>query len=95
MLQVTNEAKKMLNQSMKNHNCDCLRVFTQPGCCGVSLKFALDQKKSDELSTSINGVPVIMNQETEQQTDSLTINVVDGGLVIDGGGCGCGSSGCC
>ncbi|WP_353948709.1 hypothetical protein ABNN70_02760 [Sporolactobacillus sp. Y61] len=95
MLQVTDEAKEILSQSMEEHNCDCLRVDTQPGCCGVSLRFALDHKKSGEQPTPINGVPVIMNQETGQQTDSLTISVVDGSLVIDGGGCGCGPSGCC
>jgi Uncharacterized conserved protein len=95
MLEVTDEAKEMLDQSMKDHQCDCLRVFTEPGCCGMSLNFGLDTKKSDEQATAINGVPVIMDEQARQQTDALTIGVAEGKLVIDGGSCGCGSSGCC
>lgn len=95
MLKVTDEAKQMLNQSMKDNNCDCLRVFTEPGCCGVSLNFGLDTKKSSEQTTVINGVPVIMDEQAQQQTDALMIGVTEGRLVIDGGSCGCGSSGCC
>ncbi|WP_010632883.1 iron-sulfur cluster biosynthesis family protein [Sporolactobacillus vineae] len=95
MLKVTDEAKEMLNQSMKAHQCDCLRVFMKPGCCGMSLNFGLDTKKPEEQATAINGVPVIMDGQAQQETDGLTISVDEGKLVIDGGSCGCGSSGCC
>lgn len=94
-MKMTDEAKEMLVKSMKEHDCDCLRITTESGCCGVSLNFTLDQIKSGEQPVSFNDIPVVMDQQVQEKTDSLTIKAEDGQLVIEGGSCGCGSSGCC
>ncbi|SFG65081.1 hypothetical protein [Sporolactobacillus nakayamae] len=94
-MKMTEEAKELLEKSMKEHDCDCLRITAEPGCCGASLNFTLDQLKSGEQPIKINDVSVIMDEQAQEQTDALTINAENGQLVIDGGSCGCGSSGCC
>lgn len=94
-MKVTEEAKELLKKSMKDHDCNCLRITAESGCCGVSLNITLDQIKSGEQPIAINDIPVVMDQQAQEKTELLTINVEDGQLVIDGGSCGCGSSGCC
>jgi Fe-S cluster assembly iron-binding protein IscA len=94
-MKMTDGAKEVLEKSMKEHDCDCLRITVEPGCCGASLNFTLDQLKSGEHPITINDISVIMDEQAQEQTDALTINADDGELVIDGGSCDCGSSDCC
>lgn len=96
-MDVSEKAKELLKKSMKDNDCDCLHVTTESSaCCGVSLNFTIEQMKTGDQPTVINGIPVIMNQQVLKETEALKIDVENGQLVINEGisGCSCGSN-CC
>jgi Fe-S cluster assembly iron-binding protein IscA len=98
MMNISKEAKELLLKNMKEHDCNCMRITVEPsGCCGSSLNFTLDKLVDGDQQVKINDLAIVMDEQAQNQTASLTINAENGELVVDGGdhGCGCGSSGCC
>lgn len=97
-MNISEEAKELLLKKMKEHDCNCMRITVEPsGCCGSSLNFTLDKLVDGDQPTEVNGLVVVMNEQAQNQTVSLTIDTDNGELVVYGGdsGCSCGSSGCC
>lgn len=90
-MKVTEDAKVLLKKAMKDNDCDCLRVAVkQSGCCGSQLSFTPGKLNEGEKPTNINEIPVVIDKQTQLQTEPLTINAEEGKLVIDSGPSCCG-----
>jgi Fe-S cluster assembly iron-binding protein IscA len=95
---ITDEAKKIIMEVLKESNCDCLKVVLEKSCCGTSLNFGLTRLEPNDISISINGISVLMDAETESRVEMITLAVEDGDLVIqDNTACAsrCGDGSCC
>ena len=90
MMKITDEASKMIRDTLKNNDCSGIRLSLQRSCCGTSLSFDLIQVENEE-PVVINEVSVVMDAETEQWTKDVTIELANGALSLrQEGGCGCG-----
>lgn len=89
---ITDSAKVMLQEALKDSKNDCIQMKLQNSCCGTSLFFQMTKlPEGDIQSILINGVPFIMDQEVTERTSEVTIDYKDGELVMDDPS----ASGCC
>lgn len=90
-MKITDEAKSLITEALASNACDCLQVTQQQSCCGTSLNFALAKLKAGEKPVSINGVSVLMDNQTQARTETVTLVAEDGELVIkdDASSCCC------
>lgn len=79
---ITDEAKKMIYEGMKEKNADGVRLVTVYSCCGTSLNIELVNLSSEDKAEDINGIKVIMDTETRLWTKTVTIDAEDGGLKL-------------
>lgn len=90
-MKITEEAKKMIEELFSSNDCDCLKATLQKSCCGTSLVFNLAKLKEGDAPISINGISVLMDDDTKKRAETVTITVVNGELFIQDEA----SSGCC
>lgn len=88
---ITDEAKKILEEVFVSNDCDCLKATLQKSCCGTSLVFYLDKLKEGDDPISINGIPVLMEDNVRERAEHVTITVENGELAINDDA----SSSCC
>ena len=90
---ITDEAKVVLADMLKENGQDSLQASLQQGCCGTSLYFSFINKKADEQPVIINGINVLMEGETVLKTNTVTLKIDDEGklIVVDSAQ----ASGCC
>lgn len=94
-MEITNEAKKMLEEVMEANKCDCLKAELQTSCCGSSLGFGLGKLENTDEPVVINGVQVLMGEGVMERAETITITVENGEIGIkDAAESGCSSSGC-
>lgn len=79
---ITDEAKIIINEALDSNGYDCLKAMLQKSCCGTSLYFTLTKLQEGDNPISINGIPVLMDDETQEKAKTVTIAVKDGELVI-------------
>lgn len=89
---ITDEAKVLLEEMLKENGHDSLQASLQQGCCGTSLYFAFTNKKADEQPVIVNGINVLMEGEAVFKTNTVTIKVDPAGKLIiedtnQSGGC--------
>lgn len=89
---ITDEAKVVLTEMLKENGQDSLQASLQQGCCGTSLYFSFANKKADEQPVNVNGINVLMEGEAVFKTSTVTIKVDSNGkLVVEdtnqSGGC--------
>lgn len=95
-MNITNQASNMILEDLKNNECTAIRLSLQNSCCGTSLSIDLIEAK-DETPVVINSVPVVMDAETAQWCEDITLDM-DGDqmTILRQGGCSCGCrGGCC
>lgn len=95
-MEITNEAKKMLEEVMAANDCDCLKAELQTSCCGSSLGFNLGKLEATDKPVTINGVQVLMSEDAMERAEVITIAEDNGELVIKDAtpASSCSSSGC-
>ena len=81
-MKITEKAKLLLMEKFVSNNCDCLQATLEKSCCGTSLNFTLAKLKADDKPVSIDGVSVLMDNQSEARTDTVTIAIEDGELII-------------
>ena len=81
-MKITDEAKSLITEALVSNNCDCLQVTLQQSCCGTSLNFVLTKLQAGENPVSINGVSVMMDSQTQERAEKITLVDEDGELVI-------------
>ncbi len=90
---ITDEAKVVLEEMLKENGQDALQASLQQGCCGTSLYFTFTNKKADDQPVIVNGINVLMEGEAVLKTSTVTLKTDDEGklLVEDSAQ----ASGCC
>ncbi|MEE1113862.1 MAG: hypothetical protein UHN88_02175 [Eubacterium sp.] len=95
---ITDEAKIILAKVLAQQEGSVLTFHTQEKCSGPSLVVTLTPHDEKREETTINDLPVYLDEETVAWTGNVTIRAKGQGLVIDNpdaAGCsGCGG-GCC
>lgn len=90
-MKITDEAKSMLNSIFTSEKYDCMKASLQKGCCGTSVAFTLSKLKPNDKPIDVNGIPVLMDDKTQDRATKITIKVEKGELVIHDDG----ASSCC
>jgi hypothetical protein len=81
-MKITDEAKILIAEALVSNDCDCLEVTLQQSCCGTSLDFALAKLEVGEKPILVNGISVMMDDQTQAKTETVTLLTEDGELVI-------------
>lgn len=91
-MKITDGAKQLLENYLKEKGAEGIRLSTVAGCCGPQFTITLDAPiESDEIET-INGIKVAFDSQVNG-TEELTLDIEEGqngtGLVLIG------ASNCC
>ena len=81
-MKITKEAKTIITEALKSNDCDCLQAKLQQSCCGTSLVFNLTKLEAGQTPITVDGVSVLMDNNTQERANTVTIAVEDGKLVI-------------
>ncbi len=82
-MQITDAAKKIIIEALKAEQCDGLRLHTTRSCCGKSLNFELVKTGANEKPDMINGIPVLMDDDTRQWTGTVIIDAEEEKLTLN------------
>lgn len=82
-MKITDEARSLISDELVANDYDCLQVTLVPSCCGTSLNFELAKLSQDDKTVSINGISVLMDNETHERAETVTLAVENGELVIE------------
>lgn len=92
MLQITDNAKEMILNVLKENGAEGIRLFEVDGCCGPQFALSLDAPQDNDHVETINGVLVAM-EEHMVNVDGLILDTEQSdngeGLVLIG------ADGCC
>lgn len=95
-MNITDQASNMILEALKSNECTAIRLSLKNSCCGTSLSIDLIEAKDEETPVMINAVPVVMDAETAQWCEDITLDMDGDQLtILRQGGCGCGCGGCC
>jgi len=87
-MNISDQAKKYIQQAMKDNNVSTLRFYEIAGCCGVNLGVALQEAEENDSIEQINGVQVAIHPDVKNQLSGVTVNVEEEngeiGIVLDG-----------
>lgn len=81
-MKITDEAKSLITEALVSNNCDCLQVLLKKTCCGTSLNFVPKKLQASDKPVLINGVSVMMDNQTQARTEKIALAVEDGELII-------------
>jgi len=81
-MKITDEAKTTLEEAFASNNSDCLKAMVQQSCCGSALAFSLGKLEEGDEPTTINGIPILMDDAAKEKAETITIAVQNGELVI-------------
>lgn len=93
-MKITDEAKVLLEKAMAENNFDCVMAGLEYGCCSgeSNIVFGLGNVEDGDLVYDINGVKCVMETETYERAQSVTIYVENDELMFldeDAHDCGC------
>ena len=88
-MQITDNAKAILEKMLKEENKNCLTFFTQGSGCNTRL--CMDFIVVSD-GNQINGLYVDMSEETSRMLEGIILDAKDGNLVIQSTNSNC--SGC-
>ncbi len=96
-MKITNEAKAIIEQLLKDNGSDTLIVkIGVSSCCGGK-SIQLDLGNAVDLPRTINvdGVKVAITEEEEKQLEKVVFAAEGGELIVQSDECGCGGEGGC
>ena len=91
-MKITDGAKQLLENFLKEKGAEGIRLTTTAGCCGPQFAITLDAPKESDKIETINGIKVAFDSQvtgTEELTLDKEENQNGAGLVLIGG------SSCC
>lgn len=92
-MKITNEARDIIQEALKEQNCDSIALTIKESEHGYGLAMELVSKKDADRVIDVNGVNVVMDMDTEVALLATTFGAENGELVLQNEG-GCGSGGC-
>lgn len=81
-MKITDEAKVLLSKALEEKDANGIRLRTSRSCCGTSLRFELVVVTDKDKPEDINGLSVLMDEETRAWTGTVTIDAADGKLTL-------------
>lgn len=91
-MNITDGAKKLLENVISEKGVEGIRLFTNAGCCGPQFGLSLDSPLESDTIQTINGIKLAIDSQVND-TEGLTLDIEENdggtGLVLIGG------SSCC
>ena len=82
---ITDTAKEMLTNAIKENNAKGIRFYFQgQGCCGPQLGLSLDAPEEHDVVKEVNGIQVAIDQRVLSMTEEVTIDLQEGSLAVVG-----------
>lgn len=81
-MEITNEAKVLIEEKLAAKKANAIRLRTIRSCCGASLRFELVALDQQDQPVKINGLSVLMDDETRAWIDTVTIGAANGRLTL-------------
>lgn len=88
-MKITDEAKVLLKEALDEKKADGIRLRTSRSCCGTSLRFELVTITDKDTPEDINGLSVLMDEETRSWTGIVTIDAANGRLTLHDSAASC------
>ncbi|MDD4371432.1 MAG: hypothetical protein PHD56_10265 [Anaerostipes sp.] len=82
MVQFTESAKKLIQDSLASEKCDTLKMFLHKSCCGTALQLDMVNAKDGVQTMMVDGIQVSMDKEAERWTKNKIFDVERGRLTI-------------
>lgn len=92
-MKITNEAKIVIDEALKEQNFNSIKLSIKETETGYGLAMELVNKAEGDRCVDINGVNVVMDEETEMALITTIFDAQNGELVLASEG-GCGHGGC-
>jgi len=90
-MKITDGAKVVFQNEMKNQKVDFLKFFLQEVEGEQHLRLDVVNNEANERFVEINGINVILDEELETQLESIVFDSDGENLIMkQEGGCGCG-----
>jgi len=81
-MKITDEAKEIVMQGLTANECDCLQAILKQSGCGTKVSFSLSNLKGDDKVEIVNGIPIIMDDDTLKRVEQLTLYSENGELLF-------------
>lgn len=81
-MNITDNAKALLQAALQQENADGIRLRTKRSCCGTSLQFELVTIPQGEPAETINSLAVLMDEETRAWTQTIVADAQGGRLTL-------------
>ncbi|MCI3922857.1 adhesin [Paenibacillus sp. TRM 82003] len=90
VMQITDNARDYLQALLEEHECNGMRLLYEgKGCSGPKIGLALDTLETDEITKTVNGIAVAIEEEIIEASEKITLEMEDSKLFI------LGSDSCC
>ncbi|MGG3914286.1 adhesin [Rossellomorea vietnamensis] len=73
-MKITDQAKTVLTEVLKEQGAEGLRLSSTAGCCGPQIAVSMDDPEPTDTVGNINGIRVAIDPSMEG-TDALTIDI--------------------
>lgn len=88
-MKITDKAKVLINKALSEEGTNAIRLHTSRSCCGTSLRFEPVTLTDQDQPEDINGLSVLMDEETRAWTDTVTIDAEYDGLTLHDSAASC------
>jgi Fe-S cluster assembly iron-binding protein IscA len=76
MIEITEAAKSKIKEILYKNPGKYLRLIVEgDGCAGPYLGLSLDEPNSDEKTTRVNGIDILISDEVKRHAEVTTINI--------------------
>jgi Fe-S cluster assembly iron-binding protein IscA len=76
MIEITDVAKYKIREILESNPGKYLRIVVEgTGCGGPYLELSLDEANSNELTTKVNGIDIIISDEVKRYAEETTVNI--------------------
>lgn len=82
-MKITNEAKLIVENILKENNCSALHVSIVKGCCGPSVYLAIGNPEENQSMSEVNGINVIITPEAVERAQGIVISEKEGQLILE------------
>lgn len=89
-MKITDEAKQILEDVLKENGVEGIRLYSVPGCCGPQFALSLDAPEESDRMEIINGIKVAVEAEltgTEELILDKDENDDEGLILIGASSC--------
>lgn len=74
-MNITNEAKEMLEAVLKERGREGIRIFSvSSGCCGPQFGVSLDAPEAEDVVKSVNGIQVAIDPTISNDVEQFTLD---------------------